>query len=393
MHSVPRLAAAVAILLLVVSGARAELGSGSEAERYRFSFHPSIQVAATADSNVLLEDDDPERDLGVFILPRVELGFHGRWFDLGADLGADVRRYVDSDSPSDEFFRLSGFAEFGLLPGLTFRASNAYTPTPVYLGRPEDHSANLVQTNRTVAGLRYWRELPLGSEMLLALEGTRLSSEGFAAEVENGVIDDDFHADLWEGAILWEFQSILFGSTSAFVRTNARFRSFDDSSVSDFGDFTLLVGVRTHWFGSLDFDAAGGYGLLAFESESKNRFLGQANLRYRIPDGTILRLSFVNRNTADIVGNDFVEMTGKIGLERRFGERTAASVDLLLSRFENEVWDSGSNLFWGVEARIRRQLTRRTQLGLIYRHWYNGGGYGVDDFSQDRVSLVFSYRH
>jgi hypothetical protein len=287
---------------------------------------------------------------------------------------------------------MSGFAEFGLMPGLTFRLSDSYTPTPVDLGMPEDHSANLVQTNRLVASFRYWRELPGGREVLLSLQGTRLSSESFAADIGNGTIDDDFHADFWEGALLGEVQSPLSDRTSVFLRTHLRYRTFDDSSASDFGDLAVLVGVRTHWFRNVDFDVAGGYGLLAFDSGSKNRFLGQANLRYRIFDGTTLQLSFANRNTADIVGNDFVETTGKIGLERRFGERTAASIDLFLSRIDNEVWDSGANVFGGVEVRVRRQLSRRTQLALIYRYWDNGGDYGLDDFSQNQLSLVFTYR-
>ena len=115
-------------------------------------------------------------------------------------------------------------------------------------------------------------------------------------------------------------------------------------------------------------------------------------MRYRIAEGNTLRLSFVNRNTADIVGNDFVETTGKIGLERRFGERTAAGIDLFLSRINNEVWDSGADLFGGAEVQVRRQLSRRTQLELRYRYWDNGGDYSSDDFSQHQVSLVFSYR-
>jgi hypothetical protein len=397
-HSIwrPAAAAAAALLLLGAPAAGSESesgsGSGSETERNRFSFHPSIQVTAVVDDNVRLREDDSEGDLGVFFFPRVELGYQGHWFNLGADLGADIRRYVDGASPSDEFFRMSGFAEVGLLPGLTFQISDAFAPTPVDLGKPEDHSANLVQTNRLVARFRYWRELPGGREMLLSLQGTRLSSESFATDIGNGVIDDDFHADFWEGALLGEVQSPLSDRTSAFLRTHLRYRTFDDSSVSDFGDLAILLGLRTHWFGNVDFDVAGGYGLLAFDSGSKNRFLGQANLRYRIADGTTLRLSFVNRNTADIVGNDFVETTGKIGLERRFGERTAASIDLFLSRINNEVWDSGANLFGGAEARVRRQLSRRTQLELTYRYWDNGGDYSFDDFSPNQLSLVFSYR-
>lgn len=396
-HSIRLRAAAVAVALLSLSapaaGSESGAGAASETRRNRFSIHPSIQASAVADSSVRLREDDSEGDLGVFLFPRIELGYHGHWFDLGADLGADIRRYVDGDSPSDEFFRVSGFAEVGLVPGLTFHLSDAFTPTPVDLGKPEDHAENLVQTNRIVAKFRYWRELPGEREMVVSLEGTRLSSESFVADVGNGVLDARFHADFWEGALVGEVRSPIWDRTSGFLRTHLRYRSFDDSSASDFGDLAVLLGLRTHWFRNLDFDVAGGYGLLAFDSGSKNRFLGEANLRYRIANGTTLRLSFVNRNTADIVGNDFVETAGKIGLEQRFGERTAASIELFLSRINNEVWDSGADLFGGAEARVRRQLSRRTQLELSYRYWKNAGDYSSDDFSQHQLSLVVSYRH
>jgi len=391
------LLAVAAAGLLAAGAARAAEdptgGANAETAHNRLSFHPSIEVTAVADSNANLSDgDDAEGDLGVFVLPRVELGYQGRWFDLGADLAADIRRYPDSQSPSDEFFRLSGFGEVGLMPGLTFRLSDAFVPTPVDLGRPEDHAANLVQSNRAVADLSYWRELPGGREMRFSFQGTRFDSQSFRTEIADGIFDDDFHADFWEGSVVGELQTPLYRGTSGFLRTDARYRSFDDSTASDFGDVNLLLGIRTHWFGSIDFDIASGVGYVDFDSGSTIRFVGQSNVRYRMPGGTTLRLSFVNRNTADIAGNDFMETSGRIGLERRFGERTAASVELFLSRFDNEVWDSGANLYGGVETRLRRQLTRRTQLAFVYRYWDNGGAYEADDFNQHQASLVFTYR-
>jgi hypothetical protein len=391
------LAIVAAVWLLVAPAAWADAdpagGANAETEHNRLSFHPSIQVTGVADSNVELADgDESEGDLGAFLLPRVELGYQGRWFNLGADLAADIRLYADNSSPSDEFFRLSGFGELGLMPGLTLRLSNAWVPTPVNLGLPEDHAANLIQSNRAVVDLSYWRPLPAGREMRLSFQGTRLDSESFRTEVGDGLFDDDFHADYWEGSVVAELQSPLYQGTSGFFRTDARYRSFDDSTASDFGDVNVLLGVRTHWFGSVDFDIASGVGFVDFDSGSTLRILGQSNIRYRMPDGTTLRLSVVNRNTADIVGNDFMETSGRIALERRFGERTAASVELFLSRFDNEMWDSGANLYGGVETRIRRQLTRRTQLAFLYRYWDNGGDYETDDFTQHQATLVFTYR-
>jgi hypothetical protein len=383
--------ASLAWPIALAVGASVARTASAEPSEYRLSAHPSLRVTAIADDNVDLRKGGSD-DIGTFFFPRLELGLQGRWLHMGADLGADVRRYVDGSSPNDVFLRLGGFAEIGIGPGVSVRVSDAYVPTPVELGKPLDHSANLVQTNRLSTSLRVWEERSAERELSMVLQATRLTSESFAADVGAGVVDDDFRADFWEGAFLSEFHTPVTDTISGFVRANIRVRSFDDSSASDFGDFALVIGMSTQWWGSIDFDAAAGYSRLFFDDEAKNRFIGEANVRYRIADGTTLRLGFDQRNTADIAGNDFTETTGRIDLERRFGERTAASVAVFLTRTNNETWKAGANLFGGVEAGVRRQLTRRIQLELTARHWNNVGDYSADDFTQNQISLVLSYR-
>ena len=88
-----------------------------------------------------------------------------------------------------------------------------------------------------------------------------------------------------------------------------------------------------------------------------------------------------------------VETSGRISVEKRFGERTAASLGFFVSRFSNEAWERDENLFGGVEIDLSRQLTRRMQSKLSYRHWRNGGDYEFDDFHQNRIALELSYRY
>jgi len=381
----------LAAALFAAHTAAADLGSGGEPSTTRFSAHPSIRFATIADDNVLLEGSDPDADVGVALFPRVELVLHSRSLLIGADLGLDVRGYTKSESPSDVFVRLEGFAERGILPGITVRVSDAYAPTPIDLGKPLDHSANLVQTNRLAMSVRHWSEIPNDRELSLALQVSRHTSEGFATEVEGGVMDDDFHADFWEYSALGEFHSPVTEQMSGFIRGLTRWRSFDDSSVSNFADLSLMVGISTQWWESVDFEAAIGIGRLAFEDHGQMRFLGEANARYRISDGTTLRLEIFQRNTADIVGNEFTESTGRFDVERRFGERTSASLGLFITRLNSDDW-SGSNLYGGIETAVRHQLSRRTQVELMYRHWENAGGYGSDDFRQNQISLGITYR-
>jgi len=311
---------------------------------------------------------------------------------MGADLGLDLRGYRKDESPDDVFLRFGGFAELGLLPGLTVRVSDAYAPTPVDLGKPLDHTSNLVQTNRAALSLRHWSEIPNDRELTLALQLTRHTSEGFSTDVGNGVIDDNFHADFWEYSAMGEFHSPVTENMSGFLRAHTRWRSFDESNASNFADLSVLVGISTQWWESVDFDFAVGIGRLAFEDHGQMRFIGEANARYRVSDGTTLRLALYQRNTADIVGNEFAESTGRFDVERRFGERWSASLALFITRLNDDAWSSGSNLFGGLEATARHQLTRRGQLELKYRHWENAGGYSSDDFRQNQITLGFTYR-
>jgi hypothetical protein len=384
----------LAWLAWALLGAHAAVADGAagEPEETRFSAHTSIRVSTLVDDNVHLEGNNGDTDIGATLFPRVELGLHSRSLHMGADLGIDLRGYSKSSSPNEAFLRLGGFAELGLLPGLTVRVSDAYAPTPVDLGKPLDHSANLVQTNRLAMSIRKWSEMPNDREVSLALQVSRHTSEGFTTDIGNGETIDDFHADFWEYAAIGEFHTPVTENMSGFLRANTRWRSFDDSEVSNFADISVLVGISTQWWESVDFEAAIGIGRLAFEDHGQTRFLGEATARYRISDGTTLRLNLYQRNTADIVGNEFTESTGRFDIERRFGERLEASLGLFITRLYDDSWNEGSNLFGGVEATMRYQTTRRTQLELMYRHWNNAGNYDSDNFRENMLSLSFTYR-
>jgi hypothetical protein len=373
--------------------ALAGLGSGAETEANRFSWHPSIVASIAADDNTLLESSHSNSDMGFLFTPRVELAYQGNWFDLGADLGADILRYIDKSSPSDEFYRLSGWAELGVLPGFTMRFANDYVPSAVDLASPQDHAANLVQTNRTAADFRYWSEVPGDGEVTLSVQAARFFSESFATKVRGNGIDDNFRSDHWEGSLVAEYQTPLVDHLSGFVKTNVRFRSFDENALDDFGDLAVVVGIRTDWFENLEFEMSGGYGLLGYyKGDLNHSFVGDLNLRYFIRNGTVLRLSFQNQNVFDIVGNAFAETTTRLGVEHHFGERTAVEVALFSSRLDNKTWNSGVNYYAGVDANIRYQIARHTQVELAYRYWQNAGDYSSDDFRQNQLMLNFTYR-
>ena len=98
--------------------------------------------------------------------------------------------------------------------------------------------------------------------------------------------------------------------------------------------------------------------------------------------------------SADLLGNSALETTGSIGVEKRFEDgRTAAGVNLFLTRYDSDSLSSGANLFGGAEVQLRRQLTRRTQFRIAYRYWGNQGDYEADDMQQNRLLVELNVRY
>jgi len=151
-------------------------GFPAEGPESRFSWQPSVTLGAEATDNAKLADHDGKSDLAVRVRPRVTLGYQHRNLDAGADLGVDLRRHAQVGALNKVFYRMSGHAEAGLLPGLTLRLREDYAPSPIALGAPEDHDANLVQTNRVEAGLRYWHDLDGQLELRLGVSGARFDT-------------------------------------------------------------------------------------------------------------------------------------------------------------------------------------------------------------------------
>jgi hypothetical protein len=390
----PRGFAFVVCTALALSGSAAH----AEGEPGYFSWHPSLRASVVADDNVFFEGDGESGSVGFWLAPRLELGYRTGAVELGADLGVDLRRYVDHSSAlSAELFRAIGWGEIGLRPGLNLRLSNAFVPQPVRLGLPEDEATNQVQTNRLDAGLHWWRELAGRREIEAGLLGSYFRSEEYSEVVplEGGGfgVDDDFRADYVQGLGFVELQSPLGERTSTYLRWQAAYRAFSEHSAADHSNCSLLFGVRSSRWEGLDLALAAGVGALGFDSLADAlRALGELNLDYRVPSGWTFSLAARHLITPNLAGDDAMESTGQIGVEKRFGAATAVSLQLFVTRFDGDLRADAANLFGGTELRIRRQVSRHLQLALSYRHLRNRGGFDLDDFSGNRIALELGYR-
>ena len=380
-------------LFLALPAAAADEG----ADR-RFTWRPSVQVRALVTDDVRLSNRNDESDFGAWVTPRLEANYRTENYHLGFDGSLDVRRYTDTDDADETFYRVHSVAEAGLLPGLSIKVSDAYTPQPVMLGLPDDEPANLVQTNRADVELRYWYELPGRREISVAALGSRFDADRFATLVEGPgggvVLDPGFRADFWETAGVLEFQNPFGDRHAGYLRGLVRQRSFDDSAGADHLEASGLIGFRSHFEQGIQFDIAGGYGLLDLDDGgSEARILARASLAVHREGGWRYHAGFHNEFTVDVAGNDFVDTTGRLGVEKYFGKRTAVSLVGFLSQLESDSTQPSGNLFGGAEVKVRRALSRRFQASLAYRYWENAGSFGLDDMSQSRVMMTLTYRH
>jgi hypothetical protein len=388
----------LALLLLapaLASVARADEGEGAER---RFTWRPSFETRSVYDSNAFLGDEDKDADYGVWMIPRLQLDYRTPAGSVGADLGAEIPRYFDHSKLNDTFWRMRGYGELGLWPGLSLHVSDALTPQPMLLGLPEDSPSNLAQANRAEAELRYWHELPGGRELTFGAGATRFDAEPIPTLVPGPgnlpVFDDDLRPSFTEENGYLEVRNPLRNEKHALVlRGQLRNRHFDAISEGDHLDAGGLLGFEGRLKDAIDVEIAGGAGWLDAKGVGSDvHALARANLGWRHErSGVFFRLGFHHQVTPDLVGKAFIDTTGRLQLERYFGLKTSATVTGFLSYLKSHAASPSTNQFGGVELAVRRQISRSFQITAAYRYWDNGGEFSVDDFQQHQASIGLSY--
>jgi hypothetical protein len=283
-----------------------------------------------------------------------------------------------------------------LARGFSVRVSDAYVPQGVRLGFPEDDTLNTVQTNRAEASLDWSRELTSGRSFSAGLVGTHFLSEKYSEAVPSGggpVIDPSFRGDFLQGLVFMQVDSTIAERTRLWARTQASYRDFSEFSDADHTNLSLLIGVESErWFG-MELEAAVGGGTLFFNGLGTGyRVVGRARALRRFETGLSVWLSGRYLRTPDLTGGEINESRGELGFEQRFGSATALRVRGFITHYDAPLLGGGANLFGGGEFSLRRQLTRRTQIGLVYRYWQNGGSFAADDFNQNRVGLELGFK-
>jgi hypothetical protein len=384
-----------ALLLIPLAASAVHADEGAERP---FTWRPSFETRSVLNDNAFMTTHDKDTDLGVWMEPRVELDYRVPAARLGADLGAQIPRYLDHSSLNDVFWRTNVHGEAGLWPGFSVRLSDAFTPMPVALGLPDDAPTNLAQTNRAQGELRYWRELPGGREMTVGILGARFDGEKVDALVpdSNGdaVLDTSFRPDFSEGGGFAELRNPFGEDHAIMLRGGTRYRSFDSLSEGEYLDAEGTLGLESRLPGGFDLALAGGFGWLdPRDGSGEPQALGRAELGWRHASGLRVEAGFHHAFASDLAGNDFIDTTGRLTLEKYFGLQTSVTVTGFVSQLDAQSSHPSHNLFGGAEVVLRRQLSRRFQVSVAYRYWENDGGFAIDDFRQNQASLSFSYRH
>jgi hypothetical protein len=384
-----------AVGLALCLAARAELEGSDE----RFRIRPGLTVTFVGDDNVHQQESDRESAFGSWIAPEVAVDYRRGSFRAQGEFGADVRLYAGEKDFSDSFFRVIADAEYEFLRGFTLRLSNVYLPHPVSLGRPADETGNLVQSNTLIGEGRFRREFKRSTALEVGVQTSWFTAEGFDAYID---LDGDgeseeiehFHPDYLDFSAFVEGQYSLGRRALLFVRGGARLRDYEELRDSDYTEFSALLGMRTYWARRLRFELMAGYGSIDFDGLGRDGHLvGRANLDYELQHGWTLRGSLGRTLTTDAAGADFGETLARLGVEKRLGRRTRAYLGLWCNWFDSDAGGQRENFSTAVEFRLTRQLTQRIDAALAYRHWRNGGDHSADDFTQNRVTLAFSYRY
>ena len=181
--------------------------------------------------------------------------------------------------------------------------------------------------------------------------------------------------------------------TAGYSRVQVSYRPLKEDSDAEHLNISRVAGVRSNILPKLDLDLSGGVGRLSFEGlDDKLRALARLDLRYQLDSGWSTVLEAHHLFSVDLIGRDVLESSARIAIEKRFGTATAVELGTFITRFEVDSISSDPDIFGGAEIKLRRQLTRIFQVALSYRHWWNRGTFGSNDFSQNRVVLELSVR-
>jgi len=376
--------------------APAAWGQGSQ-ERLRI--RPSLKVTLVGDDNVRHEKRDEESAFGSWIAPNLTLDYWRGRFHAGGEIGADVRVYTGGKNLNQTYYLVAADLEYQAVRGVTLRLSNVYAPQPVWLGRPTDDTGNLVQSNTLSAEARLRREFKRSTALELGVQTSWFTSERFTTSIDlhqDGVSEEigHFHPDYLDYSAFLEGQYSLGRRALFFARGRARLRDYEEIPRGDYTELSGVLGVRTEWGRRLWLEIAFGYGSIHWERlSSEGRFVGRMTLDYQLPKGWALKASCGRTLTSQAVGTDFSEDFARLDIEKLLGPRTRAFLGFWWNRFDSDVSGERQNSSTAVELGLRRQLTRRIEAVLAYRHWSNGGRQSTDDFRQNRVTLAFSYRY
>jgi len=384
-------------LLALAAGLGAAGTALGEGEEEGWSFHPGIRTVLVYDdeANLGKPGQSNEGDVGFWIKPNVEVGYKTPDLDLGADVGLDLRRYITRDALADELIYANAFVEAGLLPGLSVRLENDLAPQYRQLGLPEEHGANLIQANRTDAGLRYWRELGGNTELEIGGTGTYFLSERFTAGFPSAggpTFDPNYRATFWQATGIADLHRPLGRSLSGHLATQAGYRDYADGARADHTNLAMTLGLESERFETLELVLEAGYGAILFDGlGTVHQPLGKLSLRHQLPRGFHWSALLANRFRSNLVGNEVFESAAELGLGKQLGERADASVQGFVARFEDR--GAPADFYWGVETELGFDLTRQARLALTYRHWRNTGDAGFDDMAQNAVFASFQFRH
>jgi hypothetical protein len=375
------LAGYVALVLTVML---ATLAPASPAEG-RVRVNASFDLRETYDNNAFLFRRSRVEDFITNISPMISASYRGPRLAIDLESGASFYIYGRNENLDDQFFHQRFRLEYKLGPRLSLEAENLYTYVTETIGRPDDLTSNLVQSNSWRVGPIFRSDLGGRSraEIKASYGGTNYIHGDF-----NGGQDPDFgeaRASLYLDRELTE--RVLVYTTQEFTR-----RDFAEVGDATFSGLLSEAGLRWRIGRTVSVDLSGGYQWLRFDkvgTESGN--IIDVAIHYTPTFRTRFTAGYSQLFTSDVLGKVFKQDRVSLEVERQIGPRTLLQLTSFYSQLELRKASPSDDNFFGGGVRLDHKLRRHLHLTSEWNWWQNAGALNTDDYERMRGMMGLKY--
>ncbi len=359
--------------------------SPAGAQAGRVQVNGSFELRETYDNNAYLERRGKVGDFFTTMAPLVTLSYRGNRTDFDSESGASFFVYGKNEDLNGQFFHERAVMEYRLTPHLSLKAEDLFTYANEMVGRPEDISTNLVQSNswwvgpvlRSDIGSRSHARMELlyGQTHFLGENSEDADLPNFGESRANVYLDREMT------------ERILVYTSQEFTS-----REYNADSTASFNGLLSQIGMRLRLGRRFSVNLSGGYNWIKFDDfGNQNGSVIETSITYTPNHRTSATVGYDQIFTSDVFGNIFRQNRAHLGLERQLSPRSLLRLSSFYTLFDDGGSASPDNNYFGGDLSVEHKLRPRTSIitGVGYRQ--NAGTLETDDFEGLRATIGIRY--